>query len=159
MQLRCQKSRIAPAHPVTLPRIQLCAELLLSRLYETVRRALVFNFNEILFRSDSTITLRGINTPPHLLKTFVSNRMAEIQELTASCHWYHVSSQDNLGDLVSREQLPCDFIQGCICHHGPTWLSLDNISCPKSVIIPNNIPELKQNQIFSIKMLKTCVES
>ncbi|GFS54630.1 uncharacterized protein TNCV_2749241 [Trichonephila clavipes] len=52
--------------------------------------------------SDSTIVLAGIQKEPNLLKTFVANRVATIQHLTNAEQWHHVSSEQNLADLVSR---------------------------------------------------------
>ncbi|GFT28571.1 DUF1758 domain-containing protein [Trichonephila clavipes] len=43
-----------------------------------------------------------IKTEPHKLKTFVSNRVAEIQTLSKDCHWKHASSKNNPADLISR---------------------------------------------------------
>ncbi|GFU18971.1 uncharacterized protein TNCV_2347551 [Trichonephila clavipes] len=52
--------------------------------------------------TDSTIALAWIKTEPHKLKTFVSNRVAEIQTLSKDCHWKNVSSKNNPTDLISR---------------------------------------------------------
>ncbi|GFU49374.1 integrase catalytic domain-containing protein [Trichonephila clavipes] len=43
-----------------------------------------------------------IKTEPHKLKTFVSNRVAEIQALSKDYNWKHVSSKNNPADLISR---------------------------------------------------------
>ncbi|GFU69656.1 uncharacterized protein TNCV_2559461 [Trichonephila clavipes] len=51
---------------------------------------------------NSTIALTWIKTEPHKLKTFVSNRVAEIQALSKNYHWKHVSSKNNPADLISR---------------------------------------------------------
>ncbi|GFV26087.1 integrase catalytic domain-containing protein [Trichonephila clavipes] len=52
--------------------------------------------------TDSTIALAWIKTEPHKLKTFVRNRVAEIQALSKDYHWKHVSSKNNPADLISR---------------------------------------------------------
>ncbi|GFY26465.1 integrase catalytic domain-containing protein [Trichonephila clavipes] len=49
-----------------------------------------------------TIPSVGIKTEPHKLKTFVRNRVAEIQALSKDYHWKHVSSKNNPADLISR---------------------------------------------------------
>ncbi|GFX78361.1 integrase catalytic domain-containing protein [Trichonephila clavipes] len=56
----------------------------------------------LTYKTDSTIALAWIKTEPHKLKTFVSNRVAEIQALSKDYHWKHVSSKNNLADLISR---------------------------------------------------------
>lgn len=72
--------------------------------------------------SDSTITLEWIQTQPHLLRTFVANRVSEIRNNTVGASWKHVPSKDNPADFLSRGQLPTDFIQKQNMETGPKWL-------------------------------------
>ncbi|GBM80493.1 hypothetical protein AVEN_91779-1 [Araneus ventricosus] len=58
--------------------------------------------DQVLLRTDSTIALSWIDTPPHLLKTFLSNRVAQIQELTKEYNWSHITSKNNPAGLLSR---------------------------------------------------------
>lgn len=108
--LVCSKSRIAPLKKLTLPRLELCAALLLAQLCKAVLEALKITFDQIVLWSDSTITLHWINTRPHQLKTFVANRVAVIQELSEQCKWRHIASHDNPADLVSRGVLPSELV-------------------------------------------------
>ncbi|GFU78374.1 speckle-type POZ protein-like B [Trichonephila clavipes] len=61
--------------------------------------------------TDSTIALAWIKTEPHKLKTFVSNRVAEIQTLSKDYHWKHVSSKNNPADLISRAAMWMNFLK------------------------------------------------
>ncbi|GFX78937.1 uncharacterized protein TNCV_3912261 [Trichonephila clavipes] len=57
--------------------------------------------------TDSMIALAWIKTEPHKLKTFVSNRVAEIQTLSKDCHWKHNYSRfqsEIQGDLHNGAQ-------------------------------------------------------
>ncbi|XP_044583019.1 uncharacterized protein LOC123264040 [Cotesia glomerata] len=143
IRLISSKSRVAPVKPLTLPRLELCAAILLARLYHIVKPTILTNIHESYLWSDSTIVLHWINTPAHRLKTFVSNRVSEIQTITESCHWRHVLSQDNPADLIFREQLPSDFIESSIWIDGPSWLTQESSAWPKGVLTPIDIPDLK----------------
>ncbi|XP_008548603.3 uncharacterized protein LOC103572001 [Microplitis demolitor] len=143
MRLICSKSRVAPVKLLTLPRLELCASLLLARLYRTVKPAILKEINESYLWSDSTIVLHWINTPAYRLKTFVSNRVAEIQEVAASCYWRHVSSQDNPADLISRGLLPSEFMASSIWFEGPSWLLQKSSLWPNEELNSIDIPELK----------------
>ncbi|GFY76666.1 DUF1758 domain-containing protein [Trichonephila inaurata madagascariensis] len=73
------------------------------------------NLSQVILFSDSTIALCWIKIPPHLLKTFVANRVAKIQKLTVNFSWHHISSENNPADLVSRGLNVSDLI------NSPLW--------------------------------------
>ncbi|GFV83864.1 integrase catalytic domain-containing protein [Trichonephila clavipes] len=95
------KSRVAPLKTLTIPRLERPAALLLSRLVKKVVTILQLPIHKIWMWTDSTIALAWIKTEPHKLKTFVSNRVAEMQALSKDYHWKHVSSKNNPADLIS----------------------------------------------------------
>lgn len=66
---------------------------------------------------DSTITLARIAGISTRLKTFVGNRVSEIQELTKNGIWKYVPSQDNPANIVSRGVELYQLIQR------PDWLA------------------------------------
>lgn len=141
----CSKSRLAPIHPVTLPRLELCASLLLARLLTVTKQALNhLKINRQFLWSDSTIALCWIKTPSCNLKTFVANRVGEIRELTKPQEWKHVRSEDNSADLPSRGTLPKDFLTATLWHQGPPWLRQEEDTWPQLELKPITVPETKK---------------
>ena len=100
--LLCSKSRVTPLKKKqTIPRLELCAPSVLTNLYEMIKTDLHCSVDQITFWTDSSIVLHWINTAPKLLKTFVANRVAEIQGKSSSTHWKPVRTYDNPADVLS----------------------------------------------------------
>ncbi|GBM18026.1 hypothetical protein AVEN_238413-1 [Araneus ventricosus] len=106
VKLLISKSRIAPLKFVTIPRLELCAAVLLSKLMKRVLRALKLEVSKTYFWTDSTIVLSWLEKECKELKTFVANRISIIRTLTVAEQWNHVPSKQNPADLISRGMDP-----------------------------------------------------
>ena len=81
----------------------------------------------VVLWTDSTIVLGWLNMPSDLLKMFVANRIAEIQNKTEVKNWRHVRTQFNPEDILSREQLSLEILKNKLWYEGPSWLTKPGI--------------------------------
>jgi len=105
-ELLCSTSKVVTLKQLTIPRLELCAATFLSKMYKKTIGALNLTVNMSYLWTDSSILLTWIHGPPNKWKIFVGNRVALIQEETASALWRHVPSQSNPADLISRRFEP-----------------------------------------------------
>lgn len=95
------RTRVAPLQQVSLPRLELCAAALVTHLAEHVWSVLGIPSAPVHLWSDSTVALAWIQGHPSRWRTYVANRVSDIQRVLSEARWHHVRSQDNPADRAS----------------------------------------------------------
>jgi len=115
------KTCVAPLQQLTLPRLELLAALVATRLTQFVLTHLPFQGPSIFMWSDSQIVLHWIGSTKQL-PTFVQNRVAEIQANVPNANWRHCPTLANPADLLSRGTTT-HALMSKLWQHGPEWLT------------------------------------
>lgn len=118
------KSRLVPAKKtITLPRLELCAALLLSTLMKSIIDCLSSHNLTLVCWSDSTAVLGWLQGDQNRWNVFVCNRVQKIKEIIPPYCWHYVKSADNPADCASRGILPSQLKSHPLWWSGPEWLS------------------------------------
>lgn len=105
---------------VTIPRLG--GAVLLAKLVRTILVAFEFDFERVCLWSDSKIVLSWIQADPNRYKSFIASKIRKINKCVEKNSWFHVPTEFNSADCVSRGLLPSELIKHTLWWHGPQFL-------------------------------------
>ena len=142
------KSRLAPLKPMTIPRMELSAAVVATRLENMIQQELSeLTTSESVFWTDSTCVLRYIKNEDKRFQTFVANRIATIRD--ASSPTRYVDTKCNPADDASRGLSVESFLQERRWLKGPQFLWLPEETWPQPPVgmdgrVEDEDPEVKK---------------
>ncbi len=132
--LVASRTRVAPLKPVSVPRLELQAAVLLATLIDRVAQNLHIDHSNVHCFSDSTVVLCWLSKPSNSWKSYVANRVAKIISLVAFSNWFYVPTDENPADLATRGISVENFYKNTMWVQGPDFLYAEN---PFSTVIPS----------------------
>lgn len=142
VKLVAAKSRVAPLKQLTIPRLELQAAVMASRLAKTILEESRICFQDVIFFTDSAIVLAWIRSLSRNFKPFVSVRIGEIQSNSNPSQWRHLPSEDNVADDASRG-IKVEELSGRWAN-GPTFLQQPEHEWPRSTSVDVKEEELER---------------
>lgn len=96
------KSKLAPAHGHTIPRLELCAAVLAVEIAEILSKQLGVPSEEMKFHTDSKVVLGYIHNQIRRFFIYVGNRVDRIRRFSKPDQWTYVPTDKNPADLGTR---------------------------------------------------------
>ena len=124
--------RVAPVKTLTIPRLELQAAVLATRMVTTVLNETRTQVQKVIYWSDSQTALAWIKSEQGRFNTFVNNRTAEIRDVSRPDQWRYVPSALNAADAGSRGQT-LEEVQSRQWLCGPSFLREDEEDWPQDV--------------------------
>ena len=119
------KTRVAPLKELTLPKLELMAALIATRVSKYITTSLHIQNISIILWTDSQMILYWIKGDKKTF-TFASHCVKEIHQLAPNATWRYCLTDDNLADLFTRGITSQFLKSSTLWSHGPTWLTTDN---------------------------------
>ncbi|XP_074657327.1 uncharacterized protein LOC141910534 [Tubulanus polymorphus] len=146
------KSRVAPLRKNSLPKLELMAAVIGSRLmchiYNSLQKARINIENCVLYYS--TIVLSWIVGSANRDR-FVRRWVEEIQCLTTNTAWKHCPSHENCADILSRG---CDYDE---LVKNKNWLSGPSKELMRSSVVFTAENRIKSHETHVVTLCKTVV--
>ncbi|XP_024877299.1 uncharacterized protein LOC112458094 [Temnothorax curvispinosus] len=153
-RLLIAKSKVALIKSLSIPRLELSAAVLLAWLLEFVRSSLQLTTIPCFCWTDALVVLAWVTQHPSKWKTFVANRVSEIQSRVPFATWRHVPTEDNPADCASRGILGCHLASHHLWWQGPSWLRRPTIEWPAQREPSSPDTTLEQNPRVTTHIVK-----
>ncbi|KAH0945724.1 hypothetical protein HN011_011004 [Eciton burchellii] len=131
VSLICAKTKVAPVKTISIPRLELNAVMLLSRLLVWTQQVLSLSSVSTYGWTDSTIILAWLQQHPSKWTTYVANSVSEVQTALSGATWHYVPSKENPADFASRGLSASMLLPYDLWWNDPAWLRRSSTIWPK----------------------------
>ena len=155
-RLWCAKTRVTPLKKTKIPRVEMQAAVMSSRLSKTIQEQGSLQFTNTYYIIDSTCTLALLKKNTVALKEFMGNKVTEFLQVAKPTQVYHVKSEDNVADLGTRtDAVLSDIDVGSRWQCAPDWTKLNFEDWPVTQDTSN--AEVPPEELVAVKVVVAAV--
>ena len=130
------KTRLVPIKALTIPRLELQARVIASRLKSKIAKEIDIEIDETNSWSDSKIVLHYLSNTQRRFSTYVSHRVAEIVSNSDVNEWHHFPGKMNVADDCTRGKEIQEFTPQCRWISGAGFVMLPEAEWPSTKEVP-----------------------
>ena len=144
------KSRVTPLKPVTVPRLELTAAVVSTKISSLLQKELNYQDMQEFFWTDSRVVLGYISNEARRFHTFAANRVQAIRDHASPEQWRYVDTKDNPADDASRGLGANELIRSERWWNGPNflWKPLPNETSFDPQVSPDD-PEVRKVTVLA----------
>ena len=116
------KSRVTLLKPVTVPRLELTAAVVSTKVSSFLQKKLSYEDINGFFWTDSKVVLGYISNEARRFHTFVANRVQQIHDHASPNQWCYIDTKENPADDASRGLGANELIRSNRWWNGPNFL-------------------------------------
>ena len=151
--LMMAKSRVAPANRPTIPRLELTAAVVSTKVARSMKEELDIPIASELFWTDSQVVLAYISNEVKRFHLFVANRVKKIREYSDVKQWNYVPTKENPADDTTRGLKLSNSLKDERWINGPEFLYKDESEWPKqpsSFVLCHEDKEIRKIKVNAI---------
>ncbi|XP_051155785.1 uncharacterized protein LOC127278229 [Leptopilina boulardi] len=150
INLICAKTKVASLKRITIPRLELTAAQLLTRLMVYTQKTLDFSQVPVFMWTDSQVTLNWIQSHPSRWKDYVRNRVSFIQEQLPHAQWRFIKGKENPADCASRGLAISQLKEHALWWNGPPWLKNSSDQWTSPTVKQSNSAQVEERPGLSL---------
>ena len=149
------KSRVTPLKPVNVPRLELTAALVSTKISAFLGKELKYDCVPECFWTESKVVLGYISNEARRFHTFVANRVQGIRDHTSPDQWHYIDTKDNPADDASRAWGAGELIKSNRWWNGPNflWIPQLEIAALEPQTSPED-PEVKKATVLATRSME-----
>ncbi|XP_062545514.1 uncharacterized protein LOC134212033 [Armigeres subalbatus] len=142
------KTKVAPLKPLSIPRLELQAAMIGTRLLDSVLSSLDFQVKKRFLWSDSSTVLSWLRSDSRRYHQFVAFRVGEILTSTSVDEWHYVPSKLNAADKATKWKDGPSFDPRNIWYSAPEFLYKPTEQWPKEPTQKQMDTEIELRAVF-----------